>query len=55
MQLIRDPPVRVSKTLNRTLAFSRGLLGSWLLYVTRYRSQGLKSSSHTWVSKVDAN
>ena len=40
-------PVRVSKTLNRTLAFSRGLLGSWLLYVTRYRSHGLKSRSQT--------
>jgi len=45
-----DAPVRVSKTLNRTLAFSRGLLGSWLLYVTRYFSQGLKSRSHTWAA-----
>ena len=40
-------PVRVSKTLKRTLAFSRGLLGSWLLYDTRYRSHGLKSRSQT--------
>uniref|UniRef100_A0A0A9TK25 Uncharacterized protein n=1 Tax=Arundo donax TaxID=35708 RepID=A0A0A9TK25_ARUDO len=40
-------PVLTSKIFRTTLCESLGLMGSWLLYVTKYLSSGEKSISFT--------